>query len=179
MALTFTTLGGSCVRITGAERPLLIFPDPAKIEKNALSLLAEPEEEQHEGVISWPGEYNVAGVSVRSIGHGEGRQVSYVMELDDIRCGFLSSPLQPWTDKQLELVGDIDILVLPAENQKTAQVLIDEFDPRVLILTPTGDKEAFAAIAKLVGVKPESTMEEFKLKGTLPAEGREVVVLRK
>ncbi|MFA6039690.1 MAG: hypothetical protein WCV62_02795 [Candidatus Peribacteraceae bacterium] len=180
MALTLTTLGGSSLRISGAERPVLVFPDSSKIDgKEVLALLANPEEEIREGVISWPGEYNAAGVSMRGIGHGEGQQVSYVVELEGIRFGFLSSPLQDWTDKQLEMVGDIDVLVIPAEAQKVAQKLIDEFDPRILVLIPTNDKEAYAAIAKLVGVKPESTMSEYKMKSTLPAEGREVVVLRK
>ncbi|MEK7218535.1 MAG: hypothetical protein AAB728_03675 [Patescibacteria group bacterium] len=180
MALTFTTLGGSCVRIGGAERPVLVFPDSAKAGgKDVLALLSNPEEEIREGVISWPGEYNAAGVSMRGIGHGDGQQVSYVVELEGIRCGFLSSPLQDWTDKQLEMVGDIDVLVIPAEKQKIAQKLIDEFDPRILILIPTDDKDAYAALAKLVGVKPDSAMSDYKMKGTLPAEGREVVVLRK
>jgi hypothetical protein len=49
----------------------------------------------------------------------------------------------------------------------------------VLIRIPTKDKNAFDAIAKSVGLKPDGTMAEYKLKGNLPQEGREVVVLRK
>ncbi len=179
MALTFSTLGGCTVRVTGAARPAIIFPASSGSAKDVLELLSSPEEEQREGAVSWPGEYNIGGVSVWGIGHSEGQQISYVAELDGIRCAFLSSPLQDWTDRQLEMVGEIDVLVLPAEDQKVAQKLIDEFDPRILIIIPTEDKEAYAAIAKLVGVKPDSTMAEYKMKSTLPAEGREVVVLRK
>lgn len=179
MALTFSTPGDTTVRVTGAGRPVIVFPASSADAKDSLVLLPSPEEEQREGVISWPGEYNTGGVSVRGVGHGDGQKVSYVAELDGVRCAFLSSPLQDWTDKQLEMVGEIDVLVLPAEEQKVAQKLIDEFDPRILVIIPTDDKEAYAAIAKLTGVKPESTMAEYKMKGTLPAEGREVVVLRK
>ena len=179
MSLTFSPLGTSGLRVSGAERPILVFPDAAADGKDAIVLLPGPEEEMRAGVISWPGEYNESGVSVRGVGHGEGQQVSYVADIDGVRCAFLSSPLQDWTDKQLETVGDIDVLVFRAENQKVAQKLIDEFDPRVLIILPAGDKEAYGAITKLVGLKPEGVMGEYKLKGTLPAEGREVVVLKK
>ncbi len=180
MALTFTTLGGTGVRISSSNSSVTVFPSSSVAGgKDMLVLLSEPEETPSEGVISWPGEYNTSGVSVRGVGHGEGQQISYVASIDGIRCAFLSSPLQDWTDKQLEMVGDIDVLVLPAEGQKIAQKLIDEFDPRILILIPTDDNAAYSAIAKLVGVQPDSTMAEYKMKSTLPAEGREVVVLRK
>ncbi|MFA6523717.1 MAG: MBL fold metallo-hydrolase [Candidatus Peribacteraceae bacterium] len=176
MALTFTSLGGPTVRVSGAEKSITAFGEP---EKGGLALLTVPEEAAREGVVSWPGEYNMAGVSIRGIGHGEGQQVSYVLHEDGVRVGFLSSPLQSWTDKQMEMVGDVDVLVLPTDDAKVAQTLIDEFEPRVLILIPTKDKNAFDTIAKSVGAKPDGTMAEYKLKGNLPQEGREVVVLRK
>lgn len=180
--LTFTSLGGFTVKCTGANAPVLAFPGSSSDGgKDVVTLLSQPapEEETASNILSWPGEYNVAGVSVRGIGHEEGQQVSYVSELDGVRCAFLSSPLREWTDPQIESVGDIDVLVLPAEEAKVAQRLIDEFDPRVLILLPTKDKDAYAAIAKQVGLKPDAVMAEYKLKANLPAEGREVVVLQK
>ncbi|MDD4319610.1 MAG: hypothetical protein PHW10_04790 [Candidatus Peribacteraceae bacterium] len=179
MALTFSSLGGLGFQCVGALRPLIVFPPAASTDKNAIILLPAPEEDTNDNVISWPGEYNKGGVSIRGIGHTEGQQVSYIAETDGVRCAFLSSPLQDWTDKQMEVAGDIDVLVLPADEPKVAQKLIDDFDPRVLILLPGKDADAFDAIAKHAGVKPDSTMSEYKLKGTLPAEGREVVVLRK
>ena len=181
MALTFTSLGDLTVRCVGAAAPVLSFPDKAPANTADIVLLSQPipEEETAANILSWPGEYNESGVSVHGIGHEDGQQVSYVMELDGVRCAFLSSPLREWTDRQIESVGDIDVLVLPAEEAKIAQKLIDEFDPRVLILLPTKDREALDSIAKLVGLKPEARMEEYKLKGSMPAEGREVVVLQK
>jgi hypothetical protein len=179
MALTFTTLGTQGCICGGGERPLVVFPADTAPQKGSIVLLANPQEKSLEEVVSWPGEYNEAGISIHGIGHGEGQQVSYVVEVEGVRIAFLSSPLQDWTDKQLESVGDIDVLVLPADDAKVAQKLIDEFDPRVLILLPTKEKGAFDAIAKTVGVKPDSVTPDYKLKGSLPAEGREVVVLRK
>ncbi len=160
--------------------PLVVFPEKAAgNDAKSIVLLALPEEDaQPANILSWPGEYNEGGVSIYGIGHKEGQQVSYVAEIDGVRCAFLSSPLQDWTDRQIETVGEIDVLTLPTENAKVAQKLIDEFDPRVIILLPTSDKEAYAAITKLIGVKGEA-VSEYKLKSSLPAEGREVVVLEK
>lgn len=179
MALTFTALGGHSFRVAGGQRALVVFPaDAAEPAKETLTLLPGPEEQSRDNVISWPGEYNEYGISLKGIGHEEGQQASYIVEVEGVRCGFLSSPLRDWSDKQLEMAGDLDLLVLPTDDEKIAQKLIDEFDPRVLVLLPVkGD--AYDVIAKSAGAKPESVTAEYKLKGQLPAEGREVVVLRK
>ncbi len=173
--LTFTATGPSSLRVLGAETPINVFPDGGKLSDKDINLLALPEETETPGVISWPGEYNRGGVSVRGIGHEDGEQVSYVADPDGVRCAFLSEPVKDWTDKQIESVGDIDVMVLPAADAKLVQKLVDEFDPRVLILLPGEDKTALAAIEKIVGVKERA--KEYKLKGALPAEGREVILL--
>jgi len=171
--LTFTAKDGSTIRLTGGEKPLTIYPTKGKgAEKDGLTLLSIPEEESTPGVLSWPGEFNISGMTFRGIGHDEGRQVSFIVESDGVRSLFLSSPLQDWTDHELEMAGEIDVLVLPTDDSKLAQKLIDEFDPRILLLVPSKEH---AAIAKIVA--PKETTEEYKLKGSLPAEGREVMVL--
>ena len=170
--LTFTSLGASTVRLKDGGKSLIFFPSGKVSDKEAILVYSKPDENPPKGTISWPGEYNEAGVSIRGIGHGEGDQVSFVVEADGVRSAFLSTPLQDWTDHQLEMVGDIDVLVFPSDDAKLAQKLLDEFDPRVLLVIPGKDH---ASIVKLVG--PKETAEEYKVKGSLPAEGREVVVL--
>ncbi len=173
--LTFTALSPTSFRLQNGDANLTVFPDDAKAAKDGLTLFSVPEEKESAGVISWPGEYNMSGVSVRGIGHDDGKQVSYVADPDHVRCAFLSSPVKDWTDKQIESVGDIDVLVLTAADVKLTQKLVDEFDPRVLILLPGKDKEALKSVEKVIGVKER--VSEYKIKGALPAEGREVVVL--
>lgn len=176
--LTFTPLSPVSLRVTGGPAALTVFPDslPTKVgEKDGIILSAVPEEKLRDGVISWPGEYNQSGVSLKGVGHSDGKQVSYVAHIDGMRIGFLSAPVQDWTDKQLETVGDIDVLVMPASDVKLTQKLVDEIDPRVLILLPGKEKTALSAVEKVIGVKER--VNEYKLKGSLPAEGREVIVL--
>jgi len=177
--LTYTSLGGAAVSLQNSAKSLLIFPE--KAEGNAdLILLGVSEEEPKEGVISWPGEYDYDGVAIRGIGHDEGKRVSYSVEIDGIRSAFLSSPLREWTDHELELLGDVDVLFIPADNAKLAQKITDEVDPRVLIPVLTKDKETFEELLNACGAKSSEQVSEYKVKGkgTLPAEGREVVVLK-
>jgi hypothetical protein len=171
--LTFVAVDRTTFRLKGGEKDLIVFPSD-KGTPGAISLFSTPRENMQDIDVSWPGEYNEAGVSIRGIGHLDGQQVSYVIEQDGVRAAFLSAPLQDWTDAQIEMVGDVDVLVMPASEAKLTQKLVDEFDPRILILLP-GAEGALGAISKTIGVK--ETVSEYKLKGALPAEGREVIAL--
>ncbi len=172
--ITFSSLGSGSFKVAGTPKSLVVFPkDAAKAAGDSVIVLAStPQEASKNGVVSWPGEYNVAGVSIKGIGHDDGKQVSYVVDCEGARCAFLSAPLHEWSDKQMEFVGDVDVLVIPTTDAKIAQKLVDEFDPRVLVLIPGKDN---AAVMKHVGAK--ETVTEYKLKSSLPAEGRESVVL--
>jgi hypothetical protein len=175
--LTFSALSPTSLRISSGSSTIIAFPEssPKALKENDIFLLAIPEEQFRVQVISWPGEYNVNGISILGIEHSGGKQASYVATVDGVRIGFLSLPLKDWTDQQIESVGDIDVLVLPASETKLCQKLIDEFDPRVLLVLPGTEKGALSALEKVIGAK--RTESEFKLKGALPAEGREVIVL--
>ena len=170
--LQFNASAAGSFRLTGGQKPVTVFPESPKPIEGEIVLVAVPEEKPTRGIVSWPGEYNIGGISIRGVGHLDGRQASFVLEAEGVRVGVLSAPLQDWTDKQLESVPDIDVLVIPAEDGKLAQKLIDEFDPRVLLVLPGKD---LAVLEKAVGVKEH--LAEYKLKGSLPAEGREAYVL--
>ncbi len=174
--IRFSSAGGSAIRCEMGSVSLIAFPE--KVEKGAatLQLLSHPEESPTSGVLSWPGEYDIAGVTVRGIGHNEGAQVSFVVQMEDMRIAFISSPLIEWSAHELELLGDVHVLVLPADDPKIAQNIIDEVDPRVLMPVPGLEKKAYADVLKICGAQGQETVDEYKLK-TLPVEGREVVVL--
>jgi len=177
--LTFTSLGGQTIRCVNGGKALVVFADKAE-GKEDIFLLGNPEEEPTEGTISWPGEYDYDGVAIRGIGHGEGDKVSYVLEIDEICIAFLASPLKEWTDYELELLGDVDVLFLPADDAKIAQKLIDLIDPRALIPLQTKDKETFEEVLDKCGAKDKAPESEYKVKGrsSLPVEGRDVVILK-
>lgn len=158
---------------SGGPKTFAVFPQGAT--DAGLALLSVPEEEPQDGRISWPGEYDMAGMAIRGIGQGGGQQVSYVVRLPGVRCAFLSSPLGEWTEEALERLGSIDLLVLPGENAKAVQKLLDAIDPRLLFLLPSKDGVDHDVL-KMCGAEGQERVMEYKLKSALPAEGREVIV---
>ena len=175
--ITISSQGGQTLKVELGSTAVVAFPNAP--EKNAeISLLGAPEEDVQPGVVSWPGEYDISGIAVRGIGHDEGQRVSYVIDDGKVRIAFLSSPLHDWSDYNLELLGDVDVLCIPADDSKIAQKMVDEVDPRVLIPLPTKDEKTFVELLKVVGAQDKEIEAEFKLKVSLPAEGREVVILK-
>ena len=175
--ITITSLGGTSLRCEIDGKAVVSFPTKPD-EKAKLSLLAGPEEQVKPGVISWPGEYDIDGLAIRGIGHNEGQRVSYVVDNGDVRVAFISSPLHEWNDYEMEQLGDIDILCLPADDAKLGQKMLDDVDPRVLVPLPTKDEKTFLELLKIAGAQDKELVPEFKLKGSLPMEGREVVILK-
>lgn len=173
--LTFTHSEGSGLRITGGPKPVSVFVTKAS-NGDDIRILANPEEEPTPNTISWPGEYDRAGITVRGIGHADGQQVSYMVEIDECRIAFPSSPLAEWSDTEIEQLGDVHVLVLPAEDPKRCQKLLDEIDPRMLLLVPAADGSLHPDVIKACGAAGKEQVSEYKMKGSMQAEGREVVV---
>lgn len=174
--ITFTAVGPTTIRCTGGAKPVLVFPE--KPVEGSICLMPAPEENPSRDVISWPGEYDVAGITIRGIGHLEGQKVSYAIAIDDTRCAFPASPLEEWHSTDIERLGDIHVLALPAADPKKFQMLLDEIDPRLLIIIPAADGSLHPEVLKAAGAADKEPVSEYKLKGALPAEGREVVVLK-
>jgi hypothetical protein len=172
--LTFNHLEGVSIRVSGAGMPIVSFP--AKPVAGAINLLPSPQENPNREQLSWPGEYDVAGITVRGIGQMEGQKISYLIEADDVRIAFPNTPLEAWDDADIERLGDVHVLVLPSDDVKLCQKLIDDIDPRILIIVPAADGSLHPEVLKAAGAADKEHVSEFKLKGSLPQEGREVVV---
>lgn len=172
-SLTFT-LSGSTLKCSGGPQTFVVFPE--KIQSGVLNFLPSPQETPSREVISWPGEYDVAGITVRGIGQAEGQKVSYVIEVDGIRIACPASPLEDWTSEDIEHMGEVHVLVLPAEDPKKCQALLDEVDPRILFIVPATDGQLHPDVLKSCGAVGKEQVKDYKLKGSMPSEGREVVV---
>ncbi len=173
--LTFNLTNDGTIRITGADKAINVFPK--KSVTGDINLVAKPEEEFNAEVVCWPGEYDIAGVTIRGIGHLDGQQVSFVIEADGYRIAIPSMPLVEWSDADLEHLGEAQVLLLPAEDAKKALKLVEDLDPRVLFLVAGADGKMDQEVIKQCGAAGREHVKEHKLKGSLAAEGREVVVL--
>ncbi len=173
--LTFTSNGTMGLRIQGGDRAVTVFD--AKIATSGdLILLPVPEEQPSKNTVSWPGEYDYSGITVRGVGQDDGQLVSFLVVADGIHVGCIAAPLLEWTDDQRATLGEIDVLVLPSDDPKKMQNVIDEIDPRILILLPDAKGKLDPDALKTCGATGKEHVREYKVKG-LPAEGREVVVL--
>jgi hypothetical protein len=170
--ITVSALPDVGIRLSAGGRGVSAFAlKPGQADD--IVLQSVPEETPPTTVVCWPGEYDIDGVTIRGIGHDEGRQTSFLVVLDGIRCALPSAPLKEWTDAELQQVGEVDALVIPVADAKIIQALIDKLEPRVLIVPPGS---ADAELLRAIGAQDKEPVTEHKIK-SLPQEGREVIVL--
>lgn len=150
--------GGNSVIITTKEKQLLIDPSVEmyglKIGKykNAVQLatdnqflLSSTDSDmlQFEG----PGEYEIGPFSIRGIGakrHTDGdtteqKSTIYHIDIAEVRLGVIGNVDHQLSEDQLELVGVVDILILPVGgggytlDATDAARIVREIEPRVVI----------------------------------------------
>ncbi len=174
--ITFSATKGAACSVNTGVIAFDVFPE--KVAKDTWTFLSHPEEERaNKKVISWPGEYDFAGISVRGVGQEAGRQVSYVCHLESVRIGFIDGPILDWKDSDIQKIGDIDVLVVAADNPKKVLALVEAVDPRVIVLFDVKGGD-LAGTAKSCGVASIETVSEYKVKASsLPQDSRQVVVL--
>lgn len=148
-------------------------------------------------IISDPGEYEVKGAFVTGIQDptvdvGETkRPVIYRFLVDGISIGFLGQLKRKLTDKEIEDLGTVDILLLPVGggdvmDAKLASEIIAEVEPRMVVplhYDIPGIKAKLAGVetfCKSLGVCKRQDANKLKLsKKDLPTEDLLVTVLER
>jgi hypothetical protein len=169
--------GSACKVQTGAGTTFFVFPE--KLDKESWAMLSHPQEIlESKKIFSWPGEYDFGGVTVRGVGQEQGRQVSFSCSVENVRLAFVDAPVLDWTDSEIEKLGDVDVLVIGADNPKKITTLVEAVDPRIVVLfeVKNGDLAGCAKACGQASVQPTS---EVKVKpGSLPSDSRQVMVLK-
>jgi len=161
--MTITWYGHSCFKISNQGGHLTIITDPfdKKIgltppRGNAHIITVSHDHFDHNNtkaisgepfIIDTPGEYEVEGIRVLGVsgyhdkkeGEERGLNTMYLMKVDDIRiCHLGDMGQEKLTDKQLELIGDVDVLMIPVDgvytiNAKEAVKIIKQIEPNIII----------------------------------------------
>lgn len=97
-------------------------------------------------IISGPGEYEVLGVSIIGIpsyhdanqGKERGKNTIFTIEIDGIHIVHLGDIGSMLTDKEIEQIGNVNILLIPVGGvytitAKQASELVPEMDPNIVI----------------------------------------------
>lgn len=97
-------------------------------------------------VLEGPGEYEVAGVFIKGIatfhdnsqGKERGKNTVYKIELNGIKIAHLGDLGHKLSDKDLDQLGDVDILLIPVGgtytiSSKQAVEIVSQIEPRIVI----------------------------------------------
>lgn len=154
--------GHSCFTIKGKKTTIVTDPYEGlgvqlpKLKADVITLgdeLAETkasvaEVEGNPTVLDWPGEFEVSGVSVEAFSadrfarngdKGDHGNVNiFVFLVDGIKVCHLSGLCHELSDELVDRIGDIEVLLLPVGggdvlDGKTAQKLVEDIEPRVVI----------------------------------------------
>ncbi len=203
-------LGHSCFRLKGSQSVVITDPYSPEIGytlgKQSAAIITVSH--QHPGhsfvagisdnprVIKGPGEYEVAGTLIiglatfhdREEGKARGKNTVYVIQLDELSVCHLGDIGHPLTARQIEEIGNVDILLVPVGgmstiNATTAAEVVRQLEPRLVIpmhfKTPVVNKdlEPIDRFLKEMGVKDAATRPRLTVtKNNLPA-GMQVVLL--
>lgn len=126
-----------------------------------------------------PGEYEVKGVSIIGVqswhddkgGAERGTNTVYIFEMDGLRLCHLGDLGHRLSDKQLEEIGSVDIVMIPVGgvytiDAKTATEVVKQVDPWVII--PMHYQTAELKLGNPLGSVDEFIKETGKAAQTLP-----------
>lgn len=147
-------------------------------------------------VISNPGEYEVKGIFVQGIQDQSAdtdplRSVVYRFDAEGISLAFLGQMKRRLTDVEIELLGDIDVLLLPVGggnvlDSKVAADVITLIEPRLVVplyYELPGIKESLTSVehfCKQLGVCKRQDATKLKIvKKDLPQDEMIITVLER
>jgi Beta-lactamase superfamily domain len=200
-------LGRACVRIRGREGIVISDPfpkadgfDPGRPTAHIVTLSGTDErrinagvvkpQREHVFVVDGPGEYEVGGIMITGIrtrsetsGAKRGYNTAYVMELDDLSFCHLGNLAQELSTSQLEEIGAVDVLFVPAQSTLSPAKLaetIASIEPRAVV--PLYDSsEQLDRLAHELGLKEWEAQDKLSItRNSLPGDDDEtrVIVLR-
>lgn len=141
-----------------------------------------PEDKRNPFVIEHAGEYEVRGVAVTGVvaprKDGEMHTI-YRIDAESMRIGFLGALDRQLTDKEVEALGTIDVLIVPAAGKdvlsaSAAAELVAQIEPRLVIPSHTEDTSAFC---REISCPSESTTKLKLVRTGLPEEDMKIVTL--
>lgn len=170
---------------------LVVMSHDAK-DANAVQLITpeHPEEGRKVFGVEHAGEFEVQGVFVNGVHvprkDGE-RHAIYRIRAEGLNIAFLGAINKPLTSAEIEELGSIDIAIVPCGGgevlgAKEAAEVVTALEPRIVIPSYVSDDGSFGspdALAKELGLVPESVSKYKITRAQLPQEEMKYVILTK
>lgn len=167
--------------------PRSLAPDIALFtsgESGAITLSGNP------FILSTPGECETKGVLVTAVQGHTPEQTFFRIDTEYMSLGHLGRAAKELTDKQLEVLSDVDILIVPIGNMgcydtEDAVKAVNAVEPRIVIpmlFKSDNDPTADGVQAFLKAMGSGNGVEEKKVilkKKDLPEEETRIIVLAK
>lgn len=203
-------LGHACFRIRGREVAIVTDPCPPStgynIGKPSAAIItvshAHPDHCYLKGVagspqvIDGPGEYEIEGVFITGIptyhdarkGSARGKNVAFVLELEDVRVCHLGDLGHAPTAEQVEALSGVDILLVPVGGRTTidgatAAEVVSLLEPRLVIpmhyrtATSTLQLDPLDRFLREMGIKDYQPQAKLSVsRSSLPHETQVVVL---
>jgi L-ascorbate metabolism protein UlaG (beta-lactamase superfamily) len=190
--------GHSCFTIKSKDAtlvtdPFLMGTELPKLKADIVTLGGEGEITEVEGnpkILGWPGEFEVAGISIEAFKPNGDEANIFLFQIDGLHVCHLGYISHELSDEVLNRIGDVDILMVPVGggivlDGKMAQKVVEAIEPRIVIpmvyaatktkLQISGAEE----FLKAVGKSELTPVEKFSVqsRASLPEESMEFVLL--
>lgn len=157
---------------------------------NLEAIVPEHEGDKKPFVVDHAGEYEVRGMFVTGISapkkDGSAHTI-YRFDAENMHIGFLGALDRPLSSKEQDMLGAVDILLIPAGGESVlgagaAAQVIAQIEPRIVIPTyvsaAEGDGVADVSAFTREVSAPQETTSKFKItRAALPEEDMRVVIL--
>lgn len=200
--------GANCVRLSAKKANIVIDDNLAELglksvtKAGDIALFTGPHGDpavETKIVIDQPGEYEVSDISVHGIGAqahlDEGGFAATIFKIasDEVRVAVVGHIHPDISDKQLEELGMIDVLIIPiGGNGYTldsvgALKVIKEIEPKLVIPTHYADKAVKYAVPqaelidalKNMSMEPKETLAKIKVKPAELTDTTQLIVLER
>ncbi len=156
-------LGELCFKIKTAKKTIVLDP----FEKNSHGFMSKTEADivifsstsekslaritNVPFIIDGPGEYEIGGVFVLGIAFNKNTDKEttiYTIKTEDLRICYLDNIKAKLTEKQLEEIGEVDILFIPPVNNnglKTKEIaeIVNDIEPSLVLPVPNENLKSF------------------------------------
>src|SRR3989344_396236 len=210
--MTISWYGHSCFRIEAKEGSILIDPfskeiglRPPKIKDDLTLVTHHHFDHDNIGeagpetfIIDGPGEYEKQGIRVRGVssfhdkvnGKERGPNTIYIVKTEDMAICHLGDLGQDrLDDKQVEEIGDVDILMIPVGGNytidaKEATGVVSQIEPKIVIPMHYKIKDLTVEVSgpdkflKEIGLSPEKVDKLKIAKKNLPVEEMKLVMFQ-
>lgn len=201
--------GANCVSLQTKQARVIVDDNLADLGAKsvikqgdiALFTQAHPQPAQEPKiVIDQPGEYEVSGVSIYGIAarahideQGKASTTMYKLIVDDLRILVVGHAYPELTDRQLEKIGMIDVMIIPVGgNGYTldgigALKLIKKIEPKLIIPTHTEDtklsypvpQQPLSEALKALAMEPKEVVSKLRVKSSDLSSITQLVILEK